>query len=316
VAPLHVNHRNFVRAETDRMFADLAAKAGGVNRFSHEREPVSIDDQTVVRLNRDTLYSFAVVDLAEGASVTVPDAGERYLSVMVVNQDHYINRIIHTPGTYELTVDAFDTRYVLVAARILADPDDPADLAVATALQDQLTIVARSHEPFTMPEYDQASFDGVRGALKDLVRYSTDVSSAFGAKSDVDPVAHLLGAAAGWGGLPETEATYLNVDPQLPAGEYRIRVGDVPVDGFWSVSVYNADGFFEKNDLGSYSVNSITADRDDDGSVTIHLGGCGDGRTNCIPVVDGWNYLIRLYRPRPEILDGRWAFPTFDVIGD
>jgi hypothetical protein len=23
----------------------------------------------------------------------------------------------------------------------------------------------------------------------------------------------------------------------------------------------------------------------------------------------GWNYIVRLYRPRAEILDGRWTFP-------
>ena len=47
-----------------------------------------------------------------------------------------------------------------------------------------------------------------------------------------------------------------------------------------------------------------------DGSVTVHFGGCGDDRPNCLPIVDGWNYAVRLYRPRPEILDGTWTFPT------
>ena len=66
-----VNVDNFVRAETDRMFTDLQGDAGGVNVFSHNREPASVARQTVIRLNRDTLYSFAVVDIAEGATVTI-----------------------------------------------------------------------------------------------------------------------------------------------------------------------------------------------------------------------------------------------------
>jgi hypothetical protein len=82
------------------------------------------------------------------------------------------------------------------------------------------------------------------------------------------------------------------------------------VDGFWSVSVYNASGYFEPNDRGAYSVNNITAVRDQDGSVTIGFGGCGDGRPNCLPIMDGWNYTVRLYRPRAEILDGSWTFPA------
>ena len=77
---IHVNVDNFVRAETHRMFAGLQRDAGGVNRLVHNREPAPVDKQTVIRMNRDTLYSFAVVDISEGATLHVPDAGERYLS--------------------------------------------------------------------------------------------------------------------------------------------------------------------------------------------------------------------------------------------
>lgn len=54
----------------------------------------------------------------------------------------------------------------------------------------------------------------------------------------------------------------------------------------------------------------LTATPNEDGSVTVHFGGCGDGRPNCLPIMDGWNYLVRLYRPRAEILDGTWTFPA------
>ena len=96
----------------------------GLNRLHHIREPAPLDDQPVIRQNRDTLYSIAIVDLTGGATLTLPDAGERYLSVMVVNEDHYINRILHDAGEHELTVAEYDTDYVLVAARILVDPND------------------------------------------------------------------------------------------------------------------------------------------------------------------------------------------------
>jgi hypothetical protein len=35
-------------------------------------------------------------------------------------------------------------------------------------------------------------------------------------------------------------------------------------------------------------------------------------RPNCLPIMDGWNYIVRLYRPRSEILDGTWSFPTIE----
>jgi hypothetical protein len=307
-----VNVTNFERAETDRMFAAIQAQAGGTNQLIHNRVPTPVDQQTVIRMNRDTLYSGAVVDISAGATIVLPDAGRRYLSVMIVNQDHYVNRVFHKPGQYHLTVEEFGTPYVLAAARVLVDPADPADVAAVNALQDQFGLQAGSARPFVMPAYDRASFDATRAALLELAKGLGSFEHAFGAKSEVNPVLHLIGTAAGWGGLPDREAVYVNVNPGLPVGGYQLTVRDVPVDGFWSISLYNAAGYFEPNDRGAYSINNLTAARDQDGSVTIGFGGCDDGRPNCLPITDGWNYVVRLYRPRAEILDGTWTFPALE----
>jgi hypothetical protein len=305
---------DFVRAETDRMLVDLQAASGGVNRWRHNRVPTPLDQQTVVRMNRDTLYSFAVIDLAQGATLTMPDGGGRYASLMVVNQDHYIDRIIHEPGEHQLTMAEHGTRYVLLAMRVLADPDDPQDLAAANTVQDGLAVTAASAEPLVLADYDQASFDSVRKALLDLGRTLSGTERMFGRKADVDPVRHLIGTAVGWGGLPEHEAFYVMVDPGLPVGEYRIVVRDVPVDAFWSISLYDARGFFVPSAVGGCSVNSVTAHAEPDGSVIVHLGGCADGRPNCLHLMEGWNYTVRLYRPRSEILDGTWTFPAAEPV--
>jgi hypothetical protein len=307
---MRVNVDNFVRAETHRMFSDLQRDAAGVNRFLHNREPAAVDRQTVIRLNRDTLYSFAVVDLSEKATLSMPDPGRRYRSAMVVNEDHYVNRVIHEPGDHQLTVEEFDTPYVVVAVRTLADPRDVDDMATARALQDRLRIHTTAARPFESPEYDAASLDRTRSALLTLAAGMDSFERSFGRKDQVDPVHHLISTAAGWGGLPDAEAAYVGVAPELPVGEYSLTVDDVPVDGFWSISVYNADGYFEPNVHGAYSVNSITAARNDDGTVTVLFGGDGDSARNSLPISDGWNYLVRLYRPRPEILDRTWTFPS------
>ena len=48
--------------------------------------------------------------------------------------------------------------------------------------------------------------------------------------------------------------------------------------------------------------------KDVGGSVTVQFG--GDGKIpNCLPIIKGWNYMVRLYRPRMEILNGTWKFP-------
>jgi hypothetical protein len=84
------------------------------------------------------------------------------------------------------------------------------------------------------------------------------------------------------------------------------------VDAFWSITVYNAEGYMEANDLGVNSYNNVSADPNEDGSLTIHLGGCEDGRANCIPTTPGWNYAVRMYQPREEILNGSWTFPAVE----
>jgi hypothetical protein len=305
---------NFVRAESNRMMANLMAGAGGINRWQHNRVPTPLDKQTVVRMNRDTLYSFAVVDLERGAVVTMPDSGDRYATLMVVNQDHYINQVLRSPGDHQLSMDDHGTRYVLLAMRVFVDPADPDDVVAANAVQDGLALTAASAEPLVIPDYDEESFTAVRDALVALGRTVGGTDAMFGTQADVDPVRHLIGTAIGWGGLPEREAFYLTVEPGLAVGEYRIVVAEVPVDAFWSISVYNADGFFETGADGGCSVNNVTAVKEPDGSVVVHLGGCGDGRPNCLHLTEGWNYTVRLYQPGPEILDRSWTFPTLEQV--
>lgn len=305
-----VNVDNFALAETHRMMGDLQSDAGGVNRFLHNREPAAIDKQTVIRLNRDTLYSFAVVDISAGATLTIPAHGDRYLSAMVVNENHYVNAIFHDAGEYRLTQEQFDTPHVGIAVRVLVDPIDPHDVAAVATIQDGITLVADSSNPFEAPAYDTTSLDETRAALLSLARNLTGFDRMFGSAEEIDPVRHLIGTAAGWGGLPSSEASYIGVDPRLPVGRYELTVGDVPVDGFWSISVYNADGFFEPNDRGAYTINNITGTRNDDGTTTVRFGDYPADVPNVIPITDGWNYLVRLYRPRQEVLAGDWTFPT------
>lgn len=304
-----MDFENFTRAESNTMFANIIAQAGGTGRWSHGFTPTPVENQPIVRMNRDTLYSAAIVDISEGALLSIPEVGERYISVMIVNQDHYINRIFHAPGEHKLTMDDFDTEFVMVTARILVDSDDSADVEIVNGLQRQLGISSVSQRDFELPGYDPASLAATRQSLLERGRELPSLDGCFGRKQDVEPELHLIGTALGWGGLPETEATYMNVDPGLPAEHFQLTVGEVPVDGFWSISLYNAQGYFEPNPLGAYSVNSVTGERNEDGSFTVNFGG-EPGVPNHLPIMEGWNYLVRLYRPHPEILDHSWTFPS------
>jgi hypothetical protein len=302
---------NFARAESD-LYMGNSVKEGGVGKLFHRREPASIDNQIVIRLNRDTLYSSAVFDLDAGpVTITMPDAGKRFMSMQVISEDHYVPAVYYGAGSYTVTRQNVGTRYVLVGIRTLVDPNDPKDLDKVHALQDAITVSQKSAGLFEVPNWDQASQKDIRNALLILNNHTGGFARAFGPRGEVDPVRHLIGTAAGWGGNPDKDATYLSVTPAKNDGTttYKLHVKDVPVDAFWSISIYNAAGYFQKNKYNAYSLNDITAKKNADGSVDVQFGGCDDKIPNCLPTMKGWNYTVRLYRPRAEILDGAWKFP-------
>jgi hypothetical protein len=302
---------NFQRAESDLYMSNMV-KDGAFGKFLHRREPAAIDNQTVIRLNRDTLYSSAVFDLDAGpVTIVMPDAGTRFMSLMVINEDHYVPAVTYGAGSHTFTKDKVGTRYMVTAIRTLVDPTDPKDVAQVHALQDAIKVDQKTTGKFDVPNWDQASQKKVRDALLVLSTTIPDFKRSFGTKAEVDPVRHLIGTAAAWGGNPDQDATYLNITPPRNDGAtvYKLNVKNVPVDAFWSVSLYNARGYYEKNPYDSYSINSITGKKNPDGSIAIQFGGCDGKIPNCLSIMEGWNYTVRLYRPRTEILNGTWKFP-------
>jgi hypothetical protein len=310
--PIPVTPDNFARAESDLYFAGVV-KDGGVGAFFHHREPAPIDSQAVIRLNRDTLYSAAVFDLDAGpVTITLPDAGKRFMSMQIIDEDQYTHDVIYKAEPITLSKDKIGTRYVVVAVRTLVDPNDPGDLDAVHALQDAIKVEQPGGPgKFEVPKWDPASQKVVRDALITLSSTLPDTKGMFGPKEEVDPVRRLIGSASAWGGNPEKDALYLNVFPARNDGKttYRLDVKDVPVDGFWSVSVYDAKGYYEPNPQNAYTLNNITAQKEPDGSVVIQFGGCDGKVANCLPITDGWNYMVRLYRPQAAILNGEWKFP-------
>lgn len=309
---------NFARAETDRYLAANAKDIGALGKFKHSREPVPIDKQTVIRMNRDTLYSFAVFDLAGGpVTLSLPDAGKRYMSMMVVDQDHYLPIVAYGTKPVTLTQKSVGTRYAFVAVRTLVDPNDPKDLDEVHKLQDTIKVSQKATGKLDLPDWDDASLTDVRNALLTLAKHQTSYHGSFGARGQVDPIQHLIGTASGWGGIPEKDAMYPSFTPAKNDGKtvYILNVPKtVPVKAFWSLSVYNPKGFFEKNAYNAYSINNITAKKNTDGSVTVQFGGCDGKIPNCLPIVEGWNYTARLYRPEQPIISGKWRFPEAKLL--
>jgi len=307
-----VTVENYNRAQTDVYFAGVV-KNGGFGKFRHGRELAPPAQQGIVRPNRDTLYSFAIVDLDAGpVTITLPDAGKRFMGMQVLNEDQYTPATYYGAGTHTLTKDMIGTRYAIAVVRFFVDFSNKEDVQQVHTLQDAIKLSQIRPGTFDVPHWDGASLKKVQAALLQLGATISDTRHMFGAKeSDVDPVKHLIGSAMLWGGNPEKDALYLPITPARNDGRtvYKLRVGEVPVDGFWSLTVYNSAGYLQPNQDNAYSVNNITAKKSPDGSVVIQLGGCDGKIQNCLPITAGWNYTVRLFRPQAEILDGMWTFP-------
>jgi hypothetical protein len=306
-----VTVENYNRAESDTGLAGVI-KTRPLGKLVPERELRSLDNQAVVRPNRDTLYSEGVFDLDAGpVTIMMPDAGNRFMSMQVVDQDNYTPAVYYGGGSRTLTKEGIGTRYALVIMRILVDPNDPKDVEQVHALQDKMKVSQKSPGRFEVPNWDHDSLVKVRKALL-VLGEGIDSRNMFGVRGEVDPIKHLIGSAVGLFGAPEKDAFYAVTTPARNDGStvYKMTVpANVPVDGFWSISLYNADGYFQKNDLNAYSLNNITSKKNADGTVTVQFGGCDGKVPNCLPITKGWNYTVRLYRARPEVLSGKWKFP-------
>ena len=89
-----------------------------------------------------------------------------------------------------------------------------------------------------------------------------------------------------------------------------------PVNGFWSLTVYNKEHLFEPNRLNRYSLGtkSKSMKQNPDGSLTLYFQNeapIADKETNWVPTPkDEFSLYIRAYWAKTEILDGRWVPPT------
>jgi hypothetical protein len=299
---------NFKRAET-HYYMKAKARQGCFGKLCHDREPIKVENQDIIRLNRDTPYSQGVFDLTSPLTIEMPDTGDRFQSLMVINEDHYIKHVSYDPGTIVLTQKMIGSRYVYLGVRTFMDPKNPADMEAGKQAQDAIKVSQDDIGSLDLPEWNEEQRQGLHDALLLVGRYMPDSKGALGDVTEVDPVRHLIATSVGWAGNRMQDALYLIDEVEANDGEtpFTLTVKDVPVDGFWSVTVYNAEGFYEAPE-DAISVNNVTARADAEGSVTIHFGG-DPAAANYLRIMPGWNYTVRLYRPRAELLDGTWVFP-------
>ena len=307
---------DFNRAETDFMYQTIIDAAGGKsNVFFHFRELTQLDKQTVVRMNRDVLYTGSVWDNKEGLTITYPETDGRYATIQVMDNDHYTVEIYDKPGTYELAPSK--TRFVYLIIRIqVIDANDPKDIAYINDIQDQFKAVSKSNEDFPKHNWDLESLAEMRAKfVRDALEYD-GFDNMQGKRGEVDEEIRHIATAAGWGLLPDEEATYFMFgDDDIKSGVAYKATFDVPDNtGFWSITVYNNSGFMDSN---HNIVNSGIANFNDDGTFTVCFGSesqCGNAKNRVDAPKDGWNYLMRVYKPGKSVLNDEYKLPELEEI--
>ncbi|MEZ4582615.1 MAG: hypothetical protein R3A10_13435 [Caldilineaceae bacterium] len=127
-------------------------------------------------------------------------------------------------------------------------------MAAAHALQDGVRVEQADVGDFDVPDWSQEQVETMRNALMLLASVSTDSAKSFGRRTGPGLLAPET--AIGWGGLPATARhlpQHLSAQRTTAAPPTRFTVDDVPVDGFWSITLYDDEGWMPVNEYNAYS---------------------------------------------------------------
>jgi len=307
-----VTDENYALAETQVIFTGYVnkiAKATGTNGvgvFIHNKKGADPKDKTVMRINFDTIYSFVVLDLTEPATLVMPDTNGRYQSAWFITEEHFNPMAISKSGTYTVTQKEMGSRYIMIAIRTQANVEDPKDMATANALQEKLEIHQKDRGSYKASDsWNMDEIMAMRTKYQNIVKdkhLTTD--DFFGPKGKRSLELQNAGTSFGWGGLTKEEAAYPAYFPTSTKPQ-TLTLKDVPVNAFWSITVYD-DGGYPQTD--TYNINSQFAKKNADGSITIHFG--GDSKAdNYMETFEGWSFILRMYQPKKAYFDGSWKKP-------
>jgi hypothetical protein len=312
-----VTSDNYGLAETQMImngYVKKIAKATGTNgtgAIMHVRTGADPKDKTIMRINFDTIYSWVVLDLTEPATIVMPDVGGRYQTAWVISEEHYNPFAFDKPGEYILTKENVGSPYAIVAFRTQANVTDPKDMEAAHKAQDGLKVKQKSAGVYKATNnWDMDEILKMRKHYQQ-VQKDKDISTdhMFGKKGERTLEEHNVGTAFGWGGFTKEQAVYPIYYPKSKEPQ-TLTLKDVPVNAFWSVTVYDDGGFVQTD---TYNVNSQFAKQNKDDSVTIHFG--GDPKAdNYMETFDNWNFALRLYQPTKAYFDGSWKKPELQMV--
>lgn len=161
--PVSVTKQNFARAMTD-LAMQKEVEQGGNLAWHHHRKTMALSEQPAPLMNRDTVYSFAVLDGGGDVAITLPQNDGRYMSLHVMNHDHVTYKVFYGPGRHVIPASK-SSDYFYANVRMQINDKDPADVDKVNHYQDELKIEylnGYQPKPFKVTNWDMKSFDKVR----------------------------------------------------------------------------------------------------------------------------------------------------------
>ncbi len=307
-----VTDENYGLAETQTIMASyvkkIAAATGtnGVGVWMHNKKAANPKDRDIMRKNYDTMYSWIVLDLSTPATLIMKDTGGRYQTMWVISEEHYNPFAYIEPGEYTLTAENVGTPYAIVVVRTQVNVTDPEDVLAANKIQETLEI--KQEKPGTYVQshtWDMVRLKEIRTKYQQIAKNEKiSPDTYFGKKGEVALKNHNCGTAVGWGGFTKDQAAYVDYYPTSAAPQ-TLTLKDIPAKAFWSITVYDKEGFAITK---TYNINSQFAKQEKDGSAIIHFGGDAN-QDNYMETFEGWTFILRLYLPTDEYLNGTWVRP-------
>lgn len=298
VSPVEVTKDNYVQAESQKMFEMQVKRAGGVNKFYHYDGIPSLEEHAqIVRSNNDTVYSTIVVDKSEGATLIIPEVGDRYISILEVDGNHYAKDMQYGSGVKKIRGT---TDHVFIVIRIGVKDGSEQDLAEIAKIQQSLKVNAGSANPVPHVNYDKESHEEIHKQLQ--ATFDGNYQGAFGEAHEVDKERHLYGAATGWAGADDVDNVYQGTGNFNSFECHAVTFEDPQNGEFWSVTVYDKTIHVFSDNAHVSSVNAVP---NEDGTYTVRFGCKGEPNNIDIENPTGeWTPMFRHYKPSQLVLDG------------